>query len=194
MEKLNLNHLSLFLDEEIVIIEDDIRKHNLSEQLKARHAHHAEEAAFGSDTLAEADSLNEPEEEYLEELLKINYEGNFEKSVLIIYQGNQLEGSLGEFLMKILGAVNCSLKDVALVSANHLQELPKQSISQLNPHKCLIFGPINHPMMKLKHENYEIISGEIVCLFADDLKEIADSLPLKKKLWSSLQVLFNINK
>lgn len=194
MEKLNLYHLSLLIDEEIVIIEDDIRKHRLSEELKSRHATPINGEYTASGVKPDIDAIGEPEEEYQEELLKINYEGNFEKGVLIIHQGAQLTGSIRDFLLKILGAVDCSLKDVALVSAIHLQELHEESINQLNPQKCLLFGPVNHPLMNLKHENYSIVGGETVYLFADDLKEIAESTPLKRKLWESLQILFNIKK
>ena len=189
MESLNLHHLSLLLDQDLVIIPEDINKHLLSDQLKARHASFIEETGITQNI-----SASEAEEEYLEEILKINYEGNFEKGVLIIYQGNHLEDSYREFLMRILGAVGYSLKDVALVSTNHIHELPVDCISQLNPNKCLVFGALNHPIMRLKTKDYEIISGEAACFFADPLEELADNVQLKRKLWTGLQVLFNIKK
>ena len=189
MEQLNLNHLSLLLDQDLVIIPEDINKHLLSEQLKARHAPLIEEAGISPGI-----SVSEAEQEYREELLKINYEGDFEKGVLIIYQGNHLEASYRDFLMKILGAVGCSLKDVALVSANHIHELPTECINQLNPNKCLVFGSLNHPVMKLKTKDYEVISGEAAYFFADPLEELAENVQLKKKLWAGLQVLFDIKK
>ena len=185
MENINLQHLSLFLDQELVILPEEIRKHQLSEMLKARHAYHLEE-----EDSEDRESLREPEEE---ELL-LNYEGNFEKGVLICYEGKHLEKGTRVFLLKILGAVGLSLKDVALVSGNHLQESPEKSFTQLNPHTCLIFGSIKHPSIPSKKNNYEILNGEIVFLFADDLKEIEEDTSLKKKLWKILQVLFQINK
>jgi DNA polymerase III psi subunit len=189
MEPLNLHHLSLFLDQDLIIIPDDSTKHLLSEQLRARYSPINEEADISSEP-----SALEAEEEYREEILKINYEGDFEKGVLIIYQGNHLEASYREFLMKILGAVGCSLKDVAMVSTNHIHELPSECISQLNPNKYLVFGSLNHPIMKLKTNNYEVISLEAAYLFADPLEELSDNVQLKKKLWTGLQVLFNIKK
>lgn len=185
MEILNLQHLSLFLDQELLVLPEDIRKHQLSEMLKARHAYHPEE-----DVLGDVSSVEEPEEE---ELL-INYEGNFEKGVLICYEGKELEKETRVFLLKILGAVGYSLKDVALVSGTQLQESPEKSFNQLNPHTCLIFGSVNHPSIPTKTNNYEILNGEVVFLFADDLKEIEENTSLKKKLWAILQVLFQINK
>ena len=181
MEKINLQHLSLFLEQDLVVLPEDIRKHQFSEMLKARHAYHSEE---------DVTSVEEPEEE---ELL-IKYEGNFEKGVLICYAGDELEKETRVFLLKILGAVGYSLKDVALVSGNHLQQLPLNSFNQLNPHTCLIFGSVKHPSLPSSKGNYEIINGEIVFLFADDLKEIEENTSLKKKLWAILQVLFQINK
>src|SRR5690606_38546462 len=102
--------------------------------------------------------------------------------------------SYREFLMRILGAVGCSLKDVAMVSTNHIHELPTECISQLNPNKCLVFGSLNHPIMKWKTKNYEVISGEAAYLFADPLEELSANVQLKKNLWTCLQVLFNIKK
>lgn len=185
MDTLNIHELSLLLDQDIVVLPEEIRKHQLSETLKARHASHPEENPETG-----PHGPIKPEEEYY----KIDYEGNFEKGVLIIYEGKDLEAENRGFLMKILGAVGCSLKDVALVSATHLQEYPPESFSQLNPHTCLVFGSVSHPLIPPKKVNYEIISGEIVFLFADDLKDIAENTPLKKNLWTSLQVLFHINK
>lgn len=185
MEKLNLHNLSLFLDQELVVIPEDIRKHQLSVMLKARHAYHPEE-----DVQEYGNSVKEPEEE---ELL-LNYEGSFGKGVLISYEGKHLEKDTSGFLMKILGAVGYSLKDVALVSAKDLQESPPQSFDHLNPHICIVFGSVNHPSFPSNKEKYEILSGEIVFLFADELKEIEENTSLKKKLWATLQVLFQINK
>ena len=189
MEPLNLYHLSLLLDQDLVIIPEDINKHLLSKQLKARHASIIEEEGT-----FQGISASEAEEEYLEEVLKIDYEGHFEKGVLIIYQGNHLEDSYRDFLMKILGAVGFSLKDVAMVPSNHIHELPTECINQLNPNKCLVFGSLNHPIMKLRTKDYEVISGEAAYFFAVPLEELADNVQLKRKLWTGLQVLFNINK
>jgi hypothetical protein len=49
-------------------------------------------------------------------------------------------------------------------------------------------------MMSVK-KTYEVHQeDEIEYLFADDLKQISESLDLRKALWKELQVLFNITK
>jgi len=169
MEKLNLAQLSLILDEDLFVIPGDDIKHS--------------SAAVNPGTAPPNHELQE-----------LEYEGGFKQRVLIIYQGSELGTEAREFLMKVLGAVGCSLKDVALVSSDHLEELPENCIQQLHPQKCLVFGRVNHPIMKEKNQNYEIINGEFEYYFGDDLENLKDDIPLKKKLWSSLQVLFHINK
>lgn len=169
MEKLTLEQLSLILEEDLFVIPSD---------------------GIGHSSPVENPPATPPKHE----LQEIRYEGGFKKRVLIIYQGSELGTDAREFLMKVLGAVGCSLKDVALASSNLLEELPENCIQQLHPQKCLVFGRINHPIMKEKTQNYEIINGEFEYYFGDDLEDLKDDIPLKKKLWSSLQVLFHINK
>lgn len=169
MERLNLAQLSLILEEDLFVIPED----------EIKYSPVAANVDIGS---------------VKNDVQEIEYEGGFKQRVLIIYQGNELGTEAREFLMKVLGAVGCSLKDVALVSSDHLEELPENSIQQLHPQKCLVFGRVNHPIMKEKTQNYEIINGEPEYFFGDDLEDLKDDIPLKKKLWSSLQVLFHINK
>src|SRR5690606_9606633 len=135
-----------------------------------------------------------PEKEYTEEANALNYEGNFEKGILVVFQGNTLESGHREFLFKVLGAVGCSLKDVALLPAAHILAQPPEAIDQLSPRRCIIFGSFNHPMMKFKKSNYEIVSGEREYFFADSLEDLADNVQLKRNLWNGLQVLFQIKK
>lgn len=191
MDTFTLQQLSLILDQELVILPENFQRNQLQEKIPA-DSPQAEPAV--RTTVQESPSLYQSGGDAGNEQLKINYEGNFEKGVLVVYQGSGLEPASREFLMKILGAVGCSLKDVALLPGSQLEESGKESFNHLNPLKCLVFGRIQHPLMQLKQTNYEIISGETLFLFADDLNEIDASVPLKKKLWTKLQILFNINK
>ena len=192
MEKLNLHELSLLLDQDIVVIQEDARKHHLKDKLKAMHGPEQKDPPLLS--APEIPEKAPVGDEYQEELLQFKYEGNFDKGVLVIYQGNNLEPSHREFLMKILGAVGCSLKDVALMSSDHVLELPSGGLGRLNPHKLLVFGSFNHELMKFKKVNYACTGEETVYFFADDLGDLADNIHLKKELWKGLQVLFNIKK
>jgi len=193
-EMLNLWHLSLILDQDLVVIPEDIQKYKLSEQLKEKHAAMEPTVGMNPSALIPPAEQDKPEKEYAEKRIKIAYEGNFQKGILILFQGQQLEDLHREFLMKILGAVGCSLKDVALVPAENIQNHSPSSIDELNPHKCLVFGTISHSIMTYKTASYETIPGETEYFFADDLENLANSTDLKRKLWKGLQILFNINK
>ena len=186
MEALNLQQLSLILDQNLVILPEDVEQYLKAINIKPE--------VTAVDRLPETSPQDMAAEEYVEEVNKLRYEGNFEKGILVVFQGNSLESSHREFLLKILGAVGCSLKDVALISTTHLLESPPESVNQLNPHKCLVFGSFNHPIMKFKSTTYETISGDATYFFADALEDLADSVQLKRNLWNGLQVLFQIKK
>lgn len=186
MEALNLQQLSLILDQNLVILPEDVQQYLMAINIKPD--------VTAVDTLPETSPQDMAAEEYVEEVNKLRYEGNFEKGILVVFQGNSLESSHREFLLKVLGAVGCSLKDVALISTSHLLESPPESVNQLTPHKCLVFGSFNHPIMKFKTATYETISGDSTYFFADALEDLADSVQLKRNLWNGLQVLFQIKK
>lgn len=186
MEVLNLQQLSLILDQDLVIHPEDVH------QPATTQRELPDSPRFDTTQVIVAEVL--AEEQYQQEVKELSYEGNFEKGVLVVFQGNSLDSGHREFLFKVLGAVGCSLKDVALVSTKHLLELPPESIDHLSPRKCLIFGSFNHPMMKFKKANYEIVSGEREYFFADALVDLADNVQLKRNLWNGLQVLFQIKK
>lgn len=187
MEAFNLQQLSLILDQDLVIVPGDIQPpapaQNQATQITPQLA------SFTTTVVEDF-----PEQEYAEEVNKLSYEGNFEKGILVVFQGNSLDSSHREFLFKVLGAVGCSLKDVAMVSAAGILELPPETIDQLSPSRCLVFGSFNHPIMKFKKANYEIVSDEREYFFADALEDLTDNVQLKRNLWNGLQVLFQINK
>jgi hypothetical protein len=96
--------------------------------------------------------------------------------------------------MKILGAVNCSLKDIALLGADQLENMDPAVLDQLNPQKIIVFGLVHHPIMQHKVDLYKIRDVGYELLFVNDLIEISTNVALKKSLWTSLQILFHINK
>ena len=187
MEAFNLQQLSLILDQDLVLIPGEIQPPTPSPTQTTVTA--PPQASSTGAVIEES-----PEEEYAEEVNKINYEGNFEKGILVVYQGKSLDSSHRELLFKVLGAVGCSLKDVALLPAAEILALPPEVIDQLSPRRCLIFGSFNHPMMKFKKANYETVIGEREYFFADALEDLADNVQLKRNLWNGLQVLFQIKK
>ncbi len=181
---MNLKEISLFLTEPIVLIPEEVSKGVIFSFSDISSA----ESVSSKEDLTDMDT----EENEIQELDIAAYEGNFQKGVLILYQGSGLSGASQTFLMNILKAVNHSLKDIALISETALLNGHPDSITRLNPQNILIFGKLNHTIMQRKKENYIIVQDNHACLYADDLREIEANKPLKLKLWTALQVLFNI--
>ncbi|EON75945.1 hypothetical protein ADIS_3533 [Lunatimonas lonarensis] len=184
-EKFTLQELALFLKEEVYVIGADQEKLLFSDRLKKQI----------SLPLSSSGSVNEPVEEYEEEAYQLPYEGQFTKKILVVYSGTNLPVELKEFLLKILSAVDCKLPDIALTSENALKVTGESGIPSLNPEKIIVFGKIDNPIQRLRKIPYELVSdGESELLFADSLEELNESTDLKRKLWKSMQTLFNIKK
>ncbi|WP_158859928.1 hypothetical protein [Lunatibacter salilacus] len=181
---MNLQEISLFLTEPIVLIPEEVSKQAPTDV--------ADKAISQSLAAGEDPADHDREESEIQELEIASYEGSFQKGLLILYQGGELSEASQTFLMNILKAVNHSLKDIALVSETDLLNGHPDSIIQLNPQNILIFGKLNHSIMKKKKEDYVIIQDDYTCLFSDDLIEIEANRSLKKRLWTALQLLFDI--
>lgn len=185
MEEMSLFELSLFLDNEIVVLKEEA-------PLSKSKSHISSKSELNTSIITEESISVELETDREIELV---YEGNFEKGVLVIYQGDHLETTHREFLFKILQAVNCSLKDIALSSTEMVEETKFSSIQQMNPNKILIFGKLRHDLMKVMQHKYEILNEDgVEYFFADDLREISENVDLKRSLWNKLQILFGIKK
>jgi len=178
MENMTIHELGYILDKEIYILPEE--KNQLLTAVITKNS--------------EVNTISD-EEEYVDEPMQLTYEGGFEKGILVIYEGKSLESSLSEYLFKILGAVSCSLKDIALANSEDTELTTMSSITALNPNKIIVFGKVRHEIMMSVKKTYEVHQEEeIEYLFADDLKQISGSLDLRKALWKELQVLFNITK
>jgi hypothetical protein len=174
MENSGLSHFGMYLDQEVFLLPED--KINLLSSL-------------GNPAAIEEELPIEEEPEYP----TLTYEGNFEKGVLVVHLGEQLSQPLTSLLLKILDAVGCSLKDIALIGTTTLETVPIQSIYDMDPNKIIVFGSFRHELMTVKPGDYQIIQhGGVEYLFADDIKLIAEDQQLKRALWNELQVLFNI--
>lgn len=184
-EKLTLPEMALFLKEELYLIGNEQETLLFAERVKKRIP----------PPQSPANLVNEPVEEYEEEVFQIPYEGQFRKKILVIHAGTGLPLELKSFLLKILSAVECSLQDIALTAETALNAAGDSGIQSLNPEKIIVFGKIDNPIQRLKKSPYELVSdGECDLLFADSLEEMNESTDLKRKLWKSMQTLFNIKK
>jgi hypothetical protein len=178
MKSINLHDLGMFLDSEVYVIKEEI-------------------PSMISKNLLESVTNLVPEvfqEEAIQEELDLIFEGNFEKGILVIYEGSHIELDLRAFLFNILGAVKCSLKDIALSSSESIEEVSQSKIDALAPNKILVFGKLHHPIFQIKQQDYEIKNeAGIEYLFANDLSAIFSNKELKKSLWNKLKLLFEVN-
>jgi len=189
MEDFNLDSLSLFLTEELVVVKEEMAHLQLAQKFKNNSAFTLSEKDLEETLVKEESTPYQNINDIINEL-----EGGYEKGIIVIYEGTDLEKELQEFLMKILGAVNCSLKDIALLGSDQLENMDPSVLDQLNPNKVIVFGLVHHPIMQHKVDLYKIRDVGYELLFANDLIEISTNVSLKKSLWASLQTLFHINK
>ncbi|WP_164675144.1 hypothetical protein [Anditalea andensis] len=187
---MNLDNLSLFLTDDLVVIRDEMAQFQLAQRFKNNNLLAVNDNdSQGIDISKEAGTSQPDINEIIASLA-----GGYEKGIVIIYEGATLEKDVQEFLMKILGAVNCSLKDILLIGADQFENMDASVLELLNPQKVIIFGLVHHPVMQYKVDLYKIRDVGFEVLFANDLIEISMNVPLKKLLWTSLQNLFHINK
>jgi hypothetical protein len=191
MEQLNLHHLSLFIEEAIYLIPGDDLHIPSPDIATNQKQSFIDKSLDTNEDQEHAISI----EEASKVVIEINYKGNFEKGVLVIYEDAVLSLELQELLFKILGAVGCSLKDIALVSKPDLEVSDMESILALNPSKIILFGTFAHDLMHYRQELYKIHAEDgMEFLFANGLEAIHSNVSLKKSLWNQLQILFGIKK
>lgn len=120
--------------------------------------------------------------------------GNFTKGVLILHEETELSAEVMEMLVKMINACGHSMNEVGLVASENLEGRSMEEFQSLNAHTVLKFGRISHPINAVPARPYEVYSeNETEYLFADSLSMIGEDVNLKKKLWTSLQVLFNLS-
>lgn len=182
MEESTIHDLSLFMDSPIYLIEEE-GEILLQSQLSSQKSE-------GRDQEKEDELVRvEPA------MQELTFEGGFEKGVLVAYDTLMLNDELKELLFKILEAVGCSLKDIALCHAGILEEASMEQVEALNPAKVIVFGRFNHPLMHHKKEAYTVqMTEDTEYLFADTLEQINNDKALKKALWLALKTLFNVTK
>lgn len=120
--------------------------------------------------------------------------GNFSKGVLILHEEGELNAEVMDMLVKMINACGHSMIEVGLVASESLQGRSMEDFLSLNAHTVLKFGRIKHPINAMPAPAYEVFAeNETEYLFADSLSMISEDKNLKKKLWTSLQVLFNLS-
>jgi len=206
MENDSLEELKSLFDEEIYLIPEDRKA--ILDQLEAEdHSQRVgreqpnpvptprekEPAQAVTQTPpAPKPAIQVPVEEVAVEPIPIR--GNFSKGVLILHEEETLADEVMEMLMKMIKACGHSMSEVGMVASSSLENRSMEEFQNLNAHTVLKFGRIKHPINAIPARSYEVYSEkETEYLFADSLSEISEDKNLKVKLWTSLQVLFNLS-
>ncbi|MDF2157830.1 hypothetical protein [Algoriphagus sp. CAU 1675] len=190
MEESSLNQLQYILKEELFLVEEEIS--DLSTKV--------------SQNPLDSSSVKEPntekyhteKEEQIELTVQkepIPVRGSFKKGILILHEEDSLAPAVMEMLVKIINAVGHSMNEVGMLNSKELEGRSMEEFKAINAHVVLKFGTINHPINALVSTPYESLTEEETeYLFADSLSTISEDQILKKKLWDSLRVLFNISQ
>ncbi|MFI5124116.1 MAG: hypothetical protein ACHQDF_02260 [Chitinophagales bacterium] len=103
------------------------------------------------------------------------------------------------FLTRMLSACHCSIADVSVLNAAHTPVDITKLITQLNPGMLFLCGippaslNLPEPVEPFTICRFNGISTLLIpSLTLLSQEETADLIPIKKKLWSSLRTLFNI--
>ena len=199
MENDSLESLSAFLEEPIFLLEEDRKR--LAESLQVSGDKEAMSAveqpvAFSSSENTATDALRPVDQETKLESVEepIPIKGNFSKGILVIHEEANLNAEVMDMLVKMLNACGHSMSEVGLLAAENLENRSMEEFKALNAHVVLKFGRIKHPINQLPISSYEIhTEEETEYLFADSLTSISEDKTLKRQLWTSLQLLFNLS-
>ena len=169
--------LKSFLDEEIYIIPDALPIEKTKEVI-------SEELVVESTT-----SVEEPKEVIYSHSIEFKGENKRNIGIVVNYTDQQYIDSSDEaFLMKILGAVQLTSDDVAIVN---LDKVNKNEVFQLDANQFIFFTKSIH-LENINRYSPTTFDGKTV-LWANELKLIASDQIEKKALWENLKQIFSIN-
>jgi hypothetical protein len=198
MENDSLEFVQTFLEDSIFLLPEDREKieqslFGTSESLVANETVEVEKSADLSAGTPEVSNL--PEEiQSAPALDPIRVKGNFTKGILVLHEESNLNSEVMDMLVKMLNACGHSMTEVGLLAAESLENRSMEDFQALNAHVVLKFGRVKHPINQLPINSYEIhTEGETEYLFADALTSISEDKTLKRQLWTTLQLLFNLS-
>ncbi len=157
----------------------------MSEKLLSADLHLLlDEPIYVLDKSISPDSTKTVEDNPLSEPI-IQYRGGFDKKVLILIQDvskEQIKSEEEEFLLKIMGAVNLDLADIAILNIEEVtnwQDL-------MDPDMVIGFGLKSSPIAL--YELHKL--NECTHFYADSLSVIAENIGLKRQLWEGLKKMY----
>lgn len=198
MENDSLEFVQTFLEDSIFLLPEDRKKIEQSLFGTAGNLVAKETAAVEKSTdlsAATPEVSNLPEEiQSVPALEPIQVRGNFTKGILVLHEESNLNSEVMDMLVKMLNACGHSMTEVGLLAAESLENRSMEDFQALNAHVVLKFGRVKHPINQLPITPYEIhTEGETEYLFADALTSISEDKTLKRQLWTTLQLLFNLS-
>lgn len=203
MQQVKIQNLSFLEEDEIFLLPEDA--HQIRSQFVSSNEENSLISSEREEQKEKIANFNNPEseggpqkeaEEVIQEAVQesIPLQGNFTKGILIVHEEEKLNAEIMDMLVKMITACGHSMNEVGLVSSLTLENRSMEEFQALNAHVVIKFGRIKHPINQFSFGTYEIQSeGETEYLFADALSSIAEDKSLKRKLWSALQLLFNLS-
>lgn len=194
MENESLASLQSFFDEPLFLLPEDRR--SLEAALFSRTAEPQalvdEKEHVGLPKEIDTATLQPSPTDLVPEPLLV--QGNFSQGILILHEESKLNEEVMDMLVKMLHACGHSMSEVGMLSSDKIQNSSMEDFQGLNAHVVVKFGRIKHPINHLPFAAYDIhTEGETEYLFADALSAIAEDKLLKRKLWTALQLLFNLS-
>ena len=198
MENDSLESLQTFLEDSIFLLPEDQKKieQSLFRTSESQVGNKTEVVEKSADLNAETpEKSNLPEEVQSAPISDpIQVRGNFTKGILVLHEESSLNSEVMDMLVKMLNACGHSMTEVGLLAAESLENRSMEDFQALNAHVVLKFGRVKHPLNQLPVTPYEIhTEGETEYLFADALTSISEDKTLKRQLWTTLQLLFNLS-
>jgi hypothetical protein len=198
MENDSLESLQTFLEDSIFLLPEDQKKieQSLFRTSESQVGNKTEVVEKSADLNAETpEKSNLPEEVQSAPISDpIQVRGNFTKGILVLHEESSLNSEVMDMLVKMLNACGHSMTEVGLLAAESLENRSMEDFQALNAHVVLKFGRVKHPLNQLPVTPYEIhTEGETEYLFADALTSISEDKTLKRQLWTTIQLLFNLS-
>jgi hypothetical protein len=198
MENDSLESLQTFLEDSIFLLPEDQKKieqslFGTSEIQVAKEIVAVEKSAnLSAETPEKSNLPDEVQSAPISDPIQVR--GNFTKGILVVHEESNLNSDVMDMLVKMLNACGHSMTEVGLLAAESLENRSMEDFQALNAHVVLKFGRVKHPINQLPITPYEIhTEGETEYLFADALTSISEDKTLKRQLWTTLQLLFNLS-
>ncbi len=185
----NKTFLKELIDEDIYLIKEPVG--NVNPMTTTEPEKNLDQASLTEEltTSVEESRLNEPDVEY--KAVSLNFKGGNEKNIGIIVNDQNVEfidEAQEKLLIKILSAINCSLKDVAIINTAKNDNLSVESIMNLPCSIGIIFDSTTDLIDSDKYKVVEINGGKF--FKSSSLSHITVNISEKKLLWETLQQVF----